>query len=137
MRNTTPPTVDSTSAVSRGFGARGRIHAHQPHLAADGLFHELGGRQQVVVEVLLDQHHVGRDEAHGLRHDLRRDARELDALPARGRADGPHVLDERDVLVVDGERDLAVRRAVRAPSALAEPNGRCRSRPTRANRSYA
>ncbi len=102
--STTPPTVDSTSAVSSvSSPVPGFVRTMRTRLP-DGLLHELLGRQQVVVEVLLDDREPGAREADGLRHDLRRHALELEAVAAGGDGQRPHVLDERQVGVVDRER---------------------------------
>ena len=88
MRSTTPPTVDSTSAVSLVSAPVAGFTRTSAHRAADRLLHELGGRQQVVVEVLLDERRgSGAMKLTVSGHDLRRDAGELDALLARGRVD--------------------------------------------------
>ena len=91
-----------------GLLARAGIRAHDAHALPDGLLHQLFRRQQVVVEVLLDDREPRAREADGLRHDLRRHALELEAVPAGRNVQRPDVLDEREIRVVNRERQALV-----------------------------
>jgi hypothetical protein len=77
------------------------IRPHDSDALTDRFLHELFGRQQVVVEILLDDGEPRAREADGLRHDLRRDALKLEAVPAGCHVDRANVLDEREVGVVN------------------------------------
>ena len=67
---------EDARALAR-FRAGGGIDPHQGDRLADGLLHQRGGRQQVEVEILLDDADAVARQGHGLGPDLRRDVGEF------------------------------------------------------------
>jgi hypothetical protein len=72
---------------------------------ADRLFHHLLRRQQVEVEVLLDDRDAGRFQSDRLGLDRGGHVLQLQPLAALGDVHPPHVVHQRAVLVVDGDRE--------------------------------
>jgi hypothetical protein len=89
------------------LGAGGGVGAHQGDLLADRLLHQLGGREQVEIEILFDDRHVRRAERHRLRLDLARHVGEFLARAAGGQVELPRVLHEREIVVVDRDGEIA------------------------------
>ena len=112
--STTPPLVASTSRLLARLGAGGGIDAHDGDRLADRLFHELGGRQQIEIEVLLDDGDVARRQRHGLGTDLGRDVLELDALAAALHVDVAPVLHQREIIGINRDRQRSGPSAERA-----------------------
>ncbi len=83
------------------FGTGSRIDAHDGDLVAHRLLHQLGGSQEIEIEVLLDDADVARRERDGFRSDLRRDILEFDALAAPLDVDVAPVLHQREVTRVN------------------------------------
>jgi hypothetical protein len=85
--------------------AAARMDPNQRHGLSHRGFHERLGREQIEIEILLDDADVVGDDAHRLGTDLRGDVRKLLADPAGGKGDLPPVLNQSDIVVVDGDRD--------------------------------
>ncbi len=86
------------------------IDADDPHHAADGFLEKLLRRQQVEVEVLL-QHVEGpgaRFEQRRLGPDLAADIDEGDVVLALHQVDRARIAHQRQILVVDGDRDAGL-----------------------------
>src|SRR4029079_16360614 len=85
------------------------IRAIDPHLAPHVLLQELGGREEVEVEVLLDERQRSRvrqaAQRRGLRPHASADLAQRQAVETGIEAYAPRVLDEGEVLVVDGDGD--------------------------------
>ena len=83
---------------------------HERDLAADVLPEQLLGLEQIVFVVLFDDAERGRlgerAEVHGGGIDRGRDVHELQVELARGNFEVAHVAHERDIRVVDGQRQL-------------------------------
>ena len=90
------------------FRAVGGIDPHQRHRFADGLLHQRRGRQQVEVEILLDDADAVARQGHGFGADLGGDVREFLTRAARRQGQLAPVLNQRPILVVDGDRDIAL-----------------------------
>jgi hypothetical protein len=78
------------------------------HLAADVLFQQLLRRQQVEVEILLDQREwlaADRAQQRGLGPHLRRHFAQRKAVEAGRQVDLAALLHQRQVVVVHGDRD--------------------------------
>ena len=84
--------------------------AHEGHFAADVLSEQLVGLEKIVLVVLLQHADAGRlgerSEVHGRRVHRRRDVHELQIEVAGRQHEPPDVAHERDVRVVDGQRQL-------------------------------
>src|SRR5690606_21492416 len=78
------------------------------HLLPDRLFHHLLGRQQIEIEVLLDDPDTARVQRHGFGPDHRRDIFELEARASGRQVERANILDEREIGVVDRERQPLV-----------------------------
>ncbi len=93
-------------------GAAFRPAPHQRDVAADVLAQQLVRLQQVVLVVLLQHAHARRlgerSEVHRRRVHRRRDVHEAQAGGAARQLDLPHVAHQRDVGVVDGDRQLGL-----------------------------
>ena len=90
------------------FGARCRIGADKGDGLADGLFHQLGGGQQVEVEILLDDPCSGSSEAERFGTDAGGDVGKLDPAAPSGDRQLAHILNQRLSVVVDGDRNIAL-----------------------------
>ena len=91
------------------LGAGGGIGPDQGDRLADRLLHQRLGREQVEIEILLDDAEAVAGEGHRLGADLGRDVGKFLARAAGGEGDLPRVLHQREIVVVDGDRDLALR----------------------------
>ncbi len=90
------------------FAVIGRMRTDHRHLAADVLFQQLLRRQQVEVEILLDQAQrlaAHRTQQCGFGPHLRRHFAQREAIQAGGQVDLAALLDQRQIVVVDGDRD--------------------------------
>ena len=92
----------------RDFVAVAWIRAHDPHLATDGLLHHLLRRQQVEVEVLLDDLHARGGQRDCLGTNARGHVLEFEPRAPDREIERAHVLDQCEVLVVDGERESLI-----------------------------
>ncbi len=102
------------------FGAGSGVRAHDAHVAPHVLLEELGGREQVEVEVLLEQRErTGVGKAAQLRR-LRTHASahlaQGDPVRPHVQRDAPGVLHQCQVLVVDGDGDRLLVRERARPS---------------------
>ena len=102
------------------FAAGGGIGAHQRHGLADGLLHQFLRSEEVEVKVLLDDTGGFGREAQRLGPDLRRDVGKSDRAAARRDRELPHVLHQTEAVVVDRDRDIALRGCVGIGGVLRE-----------------
>ncbi len=88
--------------------AGGGVDPDQGDGLADRFLHQRLGREQVEIEILLDDAEGVAGHGHRLGADLGRDVGEFLARAAGGDGDLPDVLNEREIVVVDGDRDVAL-----------------------------
>ena len=93
-----------------GLLAVGGVGADDGDGLAHRLLHQGLGGEQVEVEILLDDADVRTGQGDRLGANLRGDVREFQARAVGGDVELPPVLHERKIVVVDGDRDLALGR---------------------------
>ena len=86
-----------------------RIGPYQGDRLADRFLHQCLRRQQVEIEILLDDADVGAGQGDRLGADLRGDVGEFLPRAAGGDIELPGVLNQREIVVVDGDGDIALR----------------------------
>src|SRR5690606_22352631 len=75
--------------------------------------HQLGRGQQIEIEILLDDRGAVRRKGEGFWANLRGHVGKLDLADARWNGDLPHVLNKREIIVIDGDGYIALRRSTR------------------------
>ena len=113
------PDLQHHAAIDRqhrgalaGFGAGRGIGAEQGNRLAHRLLHQRFGREQVIVEVLFDYAEAFAAQCHRFGADLGRNVGKFLPRFAGGQVHLPHVLHQRLAIVVDGDRQIALRGAI-------------------------
>ena len=99
------------------FRASGRIDPNNRDGFANRLFHQLGWRQQIIVEILFDDPGIGGAETDRLCTDLPRDPGKVLNGSASRNIQLPDILNQRQIVIVNGNRDIAL------PCGLADRRG--------------
>ena len=95
------------------LGAGRGIDPHQRHGLSNGVLHQRARRQQVEIEILFDDANAAAAQRDGRRLDLRGDIGKFLAASSGRQVEHALVFNQRAIVVVDGDRDVALRRLLR------------------------
>jgi hypothetical protein len=104
-----------------------RIGAQQCDGLADGLLHQRGGRQQVIIEILLDNAEPFARQRYGFGPDLCGYIREFLPRATIRQRHIPDILHQRLIVIVDGDGNITLRGPANGRSILREKRHRKRA----------